>query len=105
MPLHFRMSRASFASARVAECLDDAGSWSRAKLQKPQRALQALVMAKWHVPGPPVQAASSAIFQIEGRLGALPSNFSPFNLITSSSETCVLSDLNSRVEARRLTQP
>src|SRR5208282_4226342 len=69
MPLHFRMSRASFASARVAECLDDAGSWSRAKLQKPQRALQALVMAKWQVPGPPSQTASSAIFQIEGRLG------------------------------------
>jgi hypothetical protein len=73
MPLRFRMSQASFASARVAECLDDTGSLSRAKLQKPQRALQALVMAKWHVPGPPSQTASSAIFQIEGRFGtALP---------------------------------
>jgi len=65
----FRMSQASFASSRVAECLDDTGSLSRAKLQKPQRALQALVMAKWQVPGPPSQTASSAIFQIEGRFG------------------------------------
>ena len=48
---------------------DDTGSLSRAKLQKPQRALQALVMAKWQVPGPPSQTASSAIFQIEGRFG------------------------------------
>ena len=64
------MSQASFASARVAECRDDTGSVSRAKLQKPQRALQALVMAKWQVPGPPSQTASSAIFQIEGRFGA-----------------------------------
>ena len=73
MPLRFRMSQASFASARVAECLDDAGSWSRAKLQKPQRALQVLVMAKWQVPGPPSQTASGAIFQIEGRFGTAPS--------------------------------
>src|SRR6516162_508296 len=69
MPLRFRMSQASVASARVAECRDDTGSASRAKLQKPQRALQALVMAKWQVPGPPSQTASSAIFQIEGRFG------------------------------------
>jgi hypothetical protein len=30
--------------------------------------LQALVMAKWHSPGPPSQTACSAIFRIEGRL-------------------------------------
>ena len=36
---------------------DDTGSLSRAKLQKPQRALQALVMAKWQVPELPSQTA------------------------------------------------
>ena len=46
------------------------GLGGRAKLQKPQRALQVLVMAKWQVPGPPSQTASSAIFQIDGRFGA-----------------------------------
>jgi len=45
------MSQASFASGRVTECRDAAGSRSRAKLQKLQRALQAQVMAKWQVPG------------------------------------------------------
>jgi hypothetical protein len=46
MPLRFRMSEARFASARVTEWRNSAGSLLRAKLQKPQRTLQALVMAK-----------------------------------------------------------
>jgi hypothetical protein len=48
------------------------------KLQKSQRALHALVMAKWHRPGPPSQTARSAIFQIEGRFGvSFPISSSP----------------------------
>jgi hypothetical protein len=91
MPLRLRMSEASFASPRVTECRDVAGSWSRAKLQKPQRALQALVMAKWHRPGPPSQMVCSAILQIEVRLGALlfPMSSPPAQL----SRACFLSDL------------
>jgi hypothetical protein len=46
------------------------GSLSRAKLQNPQRALQALVIAKWQIPGPPSHTALSAIFQSFG--AALP---------------------------------
>jgi hypothetical protein len=47
------------------------GNSSRAKLQKPQRALQALVIAKWQTPGPPFQTVPSAIFQIGGRFSAV----------------------------------
>jgi len=67
MPLRLRMSQASLASASVTERRASAASRSRAKLQKPHRALQALVIAKWQVPGPPSQTAPRAIFQTEGR--------------------------------------
>ena len=50
---------------------DDTGSLSRAKLQKPQRALQALVMAKWQIPGPPSRRALNAIFQMAGGFAML----------------------------------
>jgi hypothetical protein len=60
------MSQASFASANETECCASLGNQPRAKLQNPQRALQALVIAKWHTPGPPSHTALRAIFQIEG---------------------------------------
>src|SRR5215472_13838533 len=72
-PLRFKMSQADFASASVTECRFSAGRRSRAKLQKPQRALHALVIAKWQIPGPPSQTARSAIFQIAGRSDAISS--------------------------------
>jgi CheY-like chemotaxis protein len=70
MPLRLKMSQASFASARVTQRRDSAGSRSWAKLQKAQRALQALVMEKWQTPGPPSHRVSRAILTTERGFGA-----------------------------------
>src|SRR5262249_46725984 len=58
------------ASARDTQRRESAGSRSWAKLQKAQRALQALVMEKWHTPGPPSHRVSRAILTTERGLEA-----------------------------------
>src|SRR5262249_62189086 len=80
MPLRLKMSQACCASARDTQRRESAGSRSWAKLQKAQRALQALVMEKWHTPGPPSHRVSRAIlttergFEAALRIAPLPSH-------------------------------
>jgi hypothetical protein len=53
MWLRTAMSMTSLASFSVTERRFFGSNWLRAKPQKPQSALQMLVMANWRYPGPP----------------------------------------------------
>src|SRR6187200_1775389 len=90
MPWRARISIASKAPWRSTECHWLFGSRSRAKLQKPQFALQALVRANWQKPGPPSLRTERTVAQTPGRRGfALAASI-------SSPDTAILLELEVR---------
>src|SRR5215470_15455863 len=70
MPWRNRMSTASKAPCRWTYSQRSFGRVSRAKLQKPQLALQALLSANSHRPGPPDEATRRSVSHTRERGGA-----------------------------------